>query len=120
VVAVPRLVPDRKWEEVRTMDVQKVLVDRFTAAIRKALPKTPLIGPKWFRFYPKGKPADFQFTGCGKLAKAAKKQPQNVATAILKHVRLGDLNADATLTDDARINVVFRDSPVGSGSPKGG
>ena len=100
------------------MDMKQVLTERFTAAIRKALPKTPLIGPKWFRFYPNGKPADFQFTGCGKLAKATKKDPRRVAQAILKHVRLTDLNAVATLTEDEKINVVLRDKPERSGGAK--
>ena len=91
------------------MDIKEVLTQRFTKAIKKSLPKTPLIGPKWFKLYPSGRPADFQFTGCRKLAKAACKSPKHIMHLILKNVSLKDISSKVSYTKDYRINVTLID-----------
>ena len=90
------------------MHLGETLTQRFTKAIKKTLPKTPLIGPKWFKYFPKGRPVDFQFTGCGKLAKATKNNPKNMARMLLKNLQIKDLDLDVSVTADFRINVKRR------------
>ena len=95
------------------MDIKDVLTERFTKAIRKSLPKTPLIGPKWFKLYPNGKPADFQFTGCSKLAKAACKKPKHILDMILKNLSVKDIAANVSPTNDFKISVTLKDELKG-------
>lgn len=95
------------------MDIKEVLTERFTKAIKKSLPQTPLIGPKWFKLYPKGRPADFQFTGCVKLAKAASKSPKFVLQAIIRNLAVQDIAAKVTPAKDFRINVTLIDKLKG-------
>jgi len=90
-------------------DIKDVLVKRFTKAIKRSLPKCPLIGPKWFKLYPNGKPADFQFTGCRKLAKAACKKPEYMLKMMLKNLSVKDIAEKVTPTRDFRINVTLKD-----------
>jgi len=98
------------------MDIKDVLAERFTEAIKKALPRsTPLIGPKWFNLHPDGKPADFQFTGCGKLAKATAMRPDKIVDRILKNLSLDDIASAVERTEDHRINVTLREKPEGPG-----
>lgn len=95
------------------MDIKEVLTKRFTQAIKKSLPKTPLIGPKWFRLCPKGRSADFQFTGCPKLAKAACKKTEHVLNMILKNLSIQDIASKVSHTDDYKINVTLIDKLKG-------
>ena len=91
------------------MDIKEVLTERFIKAIKKSLPQTPLIGPKWFKLYPKGRPADFQFTGCVKVAKAACKSPTFILQAIMKNLSIDDVAAKVTTGQDFTINVTLID-----------
>ena len=97
------------------MDIKQVLTERFTEAIRKSLPKNPLIGPKWFKLHPNGKPADFQFTGCTRLAKATTLRPHRVVDKILKAVDLKDIASKIETTDDFKINVTLIKKAEGQG-----
>jgi len=90
------------------MDIKDALTERFTEAIQRALPRcTPLIGPKWCTLYPNGKPADFQFTGCGKLAKATTMRPEKILAKILANLAVDDLAASVEATEDHKINVTL-------------
>ncbi len=73
-------------------------------AIRKVFPDpTPLIGDKWFRPHPKGKPADMEFTGVSRLAKATGVPIRKVAQQILKNVSLDKIPATARIARDYRL-----------------
>lgn len=96
------------------MDIKDLLTERFTQAIKTSLPQTPLIGPKWFKLYPNGKPADFQFTGCTKLAKATTLRPHRVVEKILRNLDLKDVASKVEATGDFKINVTLK-KPEGEG-----
>ena len=101
------------------MDLEKTLKKRFTASIKKTfVERCPLIGDKWFVFYPKGKPADFQFTGVPKLAKATSINPSSVARFILKNLDLKGIDAEVKVTDDHNIRVHLNNSKS-TGEAKG-
>ena len=89
-----------------------LLKERFVRAVQKALPQTPLIGPKWFRYHQKGKPAHFQFCGVPKLAKATGKNPKYLAQMVLKNLNTRGLDVDVKLMPDYRINVTFNKPPT--------
>lgn len=96
------------------MDWHATLKERFVDAIKKTFPApTPLIGDRWFVFYPKGRPADYQFIGVGKLAKATGLPPERIAKLIVKHLDLHDLNARVEIDEGCRINV-WMDKPPGA------
>jgi len=95
------------------MATQDQIKDRFTRAIKKSFRPCPLIGPKWFRFYASGEPADFQFIGCQKLAKAMGKDPRFVAQTIIRNLYLRDIDAAIEMTADARISLRFKKPLVG-------
>lgn len=84
------------------MDTLELLTQRFTEAIKKAMPdRTPLIGPKWFQWVGKGTDARFRFIGCEKLAKATKSNPRRVAASIASNLKLDDLNVTVKVSDEA-------------------
>lgn len=90
------------------MDIKDVLTKRFTKAIKNALPRnTPLIGPKWFNLHPSGTPADFQFTGCAKLAKATAMRPDKILDRILAKLSVDDIASAVERTADHKINVTL-------------
>ncbi len=97
------------------MDMKEVLTERFTEAIKKSLPKTPLIGPKWFKLHANGKPADFQFAGCTKLAKATTLRPHRVVEKILRNLDLKDIASKVEPTPDFKINVTLIKTAEGEG-----
>jgi len=90
-------------------DIQAVLTARFIAAIRKSFNPCPLLSPKWFKYYPNGKPADFQFTGLYKLAKATTRPQALITQMIIKNLDLKGVEADvrSTTKRDA-INVCLK------------
>ena len=90
------------------MDVRDEITNRFTEAIRLSVRPCPLIGTKWFRFHPKGRPADFQFIGAGKLAKAAGMAAARLADEIVSHLDLGQLDATVEISSDATISLRLR------------
>ena len=82
------------------MDIEKTPKKRFTTAIERTFSeRCPLIGDKWFLFYPSGKPADFKFIGVPKLAKATSISPVSVAKFILKNLDLKGIDADVQVTE---------------------
>ena len=92
------------------METEQVLRQQFTAAIRKSFNPCPLIGEKWFNFHANGKPADLEFTGAGKLAKATCKRPEQVARTIVKNLALGKVAAEVEVTSDSIILVRLKES----------
>jgi len=101
--------------------IQEQLKDRFIRAIRRSFSPCPLIGEKWFRFYPNGKPADLQFVGCAKLSKAMGKNRKVIAQTIVKNLHLRDLEASVEITPDDRINVrLKKSSAVKKNEPSSG
>lgn len=83
----------------------QTIADRFGKGIRKSFKPCPLIGPKWVQAHPNGKPADFQFLGVRKLAKAMGFSPAKILTTLTDAVRLDDLDLDVTVTDDFVIQM---------------
>lgn len=90
-------------------DIEKLLTERFTSAIRKSFAPCPLIGPKWFRLNSGGRPADFQFVGLRKLAKAIGRGPKAIGLAVMRNLDLHGLGvADVKLTGDDVVNVFLQ------------
>ena len=87
------------------MEPSELLKERFIEAIRKSFRRTPLIGPKWFRFHPDGEPADFEFLGARKLAKALKRGPMAVAETIVGRLDLAGLDAEVRILPDTTVCV---------------
>ncbi len=96
------------------MNMQDELKERFVQAIRKSFQPCPLIGEKWFCFHPDGEPADLQFVGCDKLAKAMGMNRKTIAQTIVKNLYLRELKASIEITSDDRINIRLEKNP-GSG-----
>ena len=86
-------------------NTRELLKERFLRAIKKSFRPCPLIGDRWFKFPSGGKPADLQFNGCGKLAKAMGHNVKYVAQLIIKNLYLTDLNAAIEITPDSKINI---------------
>lgn len=100
---------------MKHMDMLETLTERFTQAIRKALPlKTPLIGPKWFQWIGKERSGRFRFIGCEKLAKATKSSPKRIADSIGRNLSVDDLGVTVTVSDDS----IFEVRPVAGGGKK--
>jgi hypothetical protein len=100
------------------IDMQTLLTARFIAAIRKTFNPCPLIGANWFKYYPDGKPVDFQFAGLRRLAKAAARRPAAVAQLVIANLDLKGVEAVVRMTskEDA-INVRLKSSPALAGLP---
>jgi len=99
-------------------EIEQVLTDRFTRAIKRALKPCPLIGPKWFHYYPGGKPADFVFSGVGKLAKATGQKPRRITDLIMRNLNfqgVGFTVRDVKVSRSGRISV-FINRPRGGDS----
>ena len=89
-------------------ELEQSIKDRFIDAIRKTFPHpTPLIGERWFVFSPNGKPADFQFIGVSKLAKATAMPAKRIAQMLIKNLDLGTIPAMVEMTVDNRINLHY-------------
>ncbi len=89
------------------MDRKAIIKSRFTRAIESLVKPRPLIGDKWFCWPTGGDPADFQFRGVRKLAKAAGRRPGKLAKELVKELDLYDLGGKVEVTDDLVINVRF-------------
>ena len=103
------------------MDLEKTLKKQFVASIKKTfIERCPLIGDKWFIFYPKGKPADFKFTGVPKLAKATSINPSSVAKFIVKNLSLKGIGADVEITEkhDILVHLKEKSKPKTKGKAK--
>ena len=96
------------------MSIEKDLGERFTDAIRKSLPRCPLIGPKWYCYDPDGKPAHFRFVCMDKLVKATGLKPKVLAKRILENLDLGGLRADVRVAEDFEIRIKLKQSQGGS------
>ncbi|HUT59050.1 MAG TPA: hypothetical protein VNA25_14470 [Phycisphaerae bacterium] len=101
------------------MDWQATLKERFIESIRKTFPTpTPLIGDRWFVFCPDGRPADCQFVGVGRLAKATGLPPDRVAKLLVKNLSLRGLGARVEIDEERKINVwVSKPRAAQSGEP---
>lgn len=91
--------------------LHELLEERFAQAVRKCFQPCPLIGPKWLKAYPKGRPADFQWVGGPKVAKAVGRQVWPVTNQILKTLDRRGIDAEFEITRSARINVHLRPEP---------
>ncbi len=80
-----------------------LLKDRFVRAIQKSFSPCPLIGDKWF--VPNSEGVDYQFVGCGKLAKAMGSNEKYIAQTIVKNLQFGDVDASIEIAADCKINV---------------
>jgi hypothetical protein len=86
--------------------------NHFCEAIREVFPDpTPLIGEKWFRFYPGRKPADMEFIGLPKLAKATGLSVKRIGKQVLRKLSEEHLGARLELTEDHWILVHCREKP---------
>lgn len=113
-----RAVERRKRVAKEFEDIAK---EQFVKAIQNALPKpTPLIGVKWFRFHPDGKPADLEFTGIRKLAKATSIPIDRVAKQVVRRLSAQALDSQIELTDDHMILVHRNDNKAGGGEKSQG
>jgi hypothetical protein len=100
------------------MDWKEDIKARLIAAIRKTFPApTPLVGPKWFVAPPGGKPADYQFLGVRKLAKATGIGVPNVARFIACNLDLAGLDVRVAIEDEWKMH--FFRLPPGSGASNG-
>jgi len=90
------------------MNLERELTKRFKTAIRKSLPRCPLIGPKWFDYSPDGKPAHFRFTRVDKLVKATGMNAKVLAKRIANNLDLEDLNADVKIIQDQEIRLTLK------------
>ncbi len=94
-------------------ELEKSIKNGFIVAIRKTFPKpTPLIGDGWFLCPPNGRPADFQFIGVSKLAKATAIPVNRVAQMLVKNLDLGDFPATVEVSKDGRINLNYKPRPA--------
>ena len=101
-------------------DFEDIAKEQLVKAIRKALPKpTPLIGEKWFRFHPNGQPADLEFTGIGKLAKATGLPIDRIAKKVIRNLSAQTLESEIELTEDFRILVRRNDKAEGGEKSQG-
>jgi hypothetical protein len=84
--------------------------EQLTAAFRKGIDKSfdpcPLIGEKWFRHYPSGKPAHFT-VDCRKLAKAMGMKPHGVCKIILRHTDLRPFGATVRVSEKGVVHVML-------------
>lgn len=97
---------------------EDIAKQQFVKAIQNALPKpTPLIGGKWFRYHPDGKPAHLEFTGIRKLAKATSIPIDRVAKQIFAKLSAEALKSELELTEDYMI-LVRRNDHQAAGDDK--
>ncbi len=87
-------------------EMHEKLTERFVKAIHKSFDPCPLIGPKWFRSYPTGKPADFRFAPRN-LAKAMGMKVPMVARIVVRHLDLKGIDADVEILTDGTIDVTL-------------
>jgi arginyl-tRNA synthetase len=87
------------------MSLEDQLREKFAQAIKEMIKPPVLVGPKWLRHYRKGKPADFQYIGVSKVAKATGKDIDRVASMLLKRVDLGSMGLKVELAADGTINI---------------
>jgi arginyl-tRNA synthetase len=110
------------------MNLEEELSKRFAKAINDAIKPPILIGAKWLQACPSGQPADFQFTGVPKIAKATGRPKERIAPMLLKRMDLSDLRLRAEVTPTGLINIFStkRKAPPGGAesspptSPPGG
>lgn len=92
-------------------DLWQQLSQRLTKAVRKSFEPCPLIGEKWLKEYPNGRPADLRYFGIPKLSKATGKTPERTMQAVLKNISFKGLPVAVSTTDDFLIDFVRTDKP---------
>ena len=90
------------------MDLLNELKARFTKAIQEHVKPPVLIGPNWLMACPGGKPADFQFHGAPKIAKATKRDIARVASMLLKRLDLSGLNVTTRIEENGVISIFVK------------
>lgn len=90
------------------MDLLSKLKERFTKAINEHVKPPVLVGPNWLMACPGGKPADFQFHGAPKIAKATKRDTARVAAMLLKQLDLSGLDVTTRIEEDGVISIFVR------------
>jgi len=93
------------------------LAKRFAKAINDNVKPPILIGPKWLRHNPAGKP-EYQFIGAPKIAKATGKDLGRVIKMLLRSATFDDLGLKVKVTAEGFINLL----PAGKsgGAPSAG
>lgn len=105
------------------MDLEEQLREEFRRAINELVKPPVLVGEKWLRSCPSGKPADFQFMGTGKMAKATGKAPGRIARGLLKILKLKEIGLRAEVAPNGTINLwkvkSGKEAPSGNKEKKG-
>lgn len=86
------------------MITEKDLWERIDRAIRELIKPPVLTSQRWLRHYPNGKPADFQFMGTLKLAKATGKDVHRIAGMLLRRLDPEGVGLTAEVAADGVIN----------------
>lgn len=87
-------------------------------AIKKTFPDpTPLIGEKWFKYHPEGQPADMEFTGTARLAKATGAPAKKVANNLIRNLELDKLGCEAQVAKNYDILLRRKVRPEGGARP---
>ncbi len=94
------------------MTTEKELWEKIDQAIHDMIKPPVLTSPRWLRHYPDGKPADFQFFGTLKVAKATGKDVHRIAGMLLKRLDLAKLGLSSEVQPDGVIN--FRKQAKGA------
>ena len=87
------------------MSTEKDLWERIEKAIGEMIKPPVLTSPTWLRHFPEGRPADFQFMGTLKIAKATGKDVHRIAAKLLKQLDLESLGREAEVAADGVINI---------------
>ena len=86
------------------MTLEEQLTQKLAKAIHDLIKPPVLVGSKWLRHYPSGKPTDFQFIGTGKIAKATGKDAGRIARNLLKKMDLEGLGLTGEVIANGTIN----------------
>ena len=89
-------------------NIEEILRQRFTKAIKKTFEICPLIGPKWLRSCPSREQADFEFIGIPKLAKAMGMEISFVEKLVLKNLDKRGIDAEFALTATGKVRITLR------------
>ncbi|MHC4983695.1 MAG: hypothetical protein ACYTF6_11110 [Planctomycetota bacterium] len=96
------------------MDGEQQLIERLKDAIRKSLPRCPLVGPKWFCYEADSKRELLRFVALNKLVKATGMRPQALADRIVKNLDLSGLEAEVRVSPKYEIQLRVKQGQSGS------
>ena len=98
------------------MDLLAELKQRFEKAIAANIRPPILVGPNWVRACPDGQPADFEFIGAPRIAKATQRDPVRVAKWLLDKMDLAGLPVTVRVTPDGMIHLRVTSGPADTGA----